>query len=552
MRPLFRLLAGLMAALLLAFPALAADRAIIILDASGSMWAQIDGKSRIEIARDSLKQVLAGVPADLELGFMAYGHRTKGDCKDIEMLVPPAPGTADQISAAADALNPKGKTPLTAAVEQAADALKYTENKATVILITDGIETCDADPCQLATDLKQKGVDFTVNVVGFGLSQSEGAAVKCLADNTGGKYISAKDEDGLKDAIQVAVDTSAPPAPPAPPPSEEPAPSINFAPTATLSEDSDPLVDGDGSIAWEFHSVNADGTAGDPVETEYGNAYEGTIQPGKYILRAILDNARVDQPITIEDGKIARPAFDLNAGYVDLRPLIAEGASVDGGSAVEMTFADGSGPATYYGEAKAFVPAGDTKVKVTIGAAVLEQTVTVAAGDRVSKDLVVGAGHVTANAYYAPDMRVEDGGLYIEILSAKKDIQGNRQSFGGSYGPDRPFDLMPGDYTAVASFDAAKVEQGFTVTAGEAGAVDVVLNAGVLNISAEGASQIEVLSAKKDIQGNRKSFGITYDLTANRTLPAGDYHVVVTMADNSTKEADATVKAGERNEIVVK
>ena len=154
MRPLTRLFAGLMAAFLLAFPALAADRAIIILDASGSMWAQIDGKSRIEIARDSLKQVLAGVPADLELGFMAYGHRSKGDCKDIEMLVPPAPGTADQISAAADALNPKGKTPLTAAVEQAADALKYTEDKATVILITDGLETCDADPCALATELK--------------------------------------------------------------------------------------------------------------------------------------------------------------------------------------------------------------------------------------------------------------------------------------------------------------------------------------------------------------------------------------------------------------
>ena len=57
MRPLLRLLAGLIAAILLAFPALAADRAIIVLDASGSMWAQIDGKSRIEIARDSLKQV---------------------------------------------------------------------------------------------------------------------------------------------------------------------------------------------------------------------------------------------------------------------------------------------------------------------------------------------------------------------------------------------------------------------------------------------------------------------------------------------------------------
>src|SRR5689334_18088360 len=98
MRQLAHLLTVLIAALGFALPALAADRAIIVLDASGSMWAQIDGKSRIEIARDTLKQVLAGVPAELELGFMAYGHRTKGDCSDIEMLVDPAAGTADRIA----------------------------------------------------------------------------------------------------------------------------------------------------------------------------------------------------------------------------------------------------------------------------------------------------------------------------------------------------------------------------------------------------------------------------------------------------------------------
>ena len=93
-RSLLRTLAGLFVLLLLGLPALAADKAIIILDASGSMWAQIEGKPRIEIARETLKQVLEGVPAHLELGFMAYGHRSKGDCNDIEMLVDPAPGTA--------------------------------------------------------------------------------------------------------------------------------------------------------------------------------------------------------------------------------------------------------------------------------------------------------------------------------------------------------------------------------------------------------------------------------------------------------------------------
>ena len=88
---------------------------------------------------------------------------------------------------------------------------KYTEDQATVVLITDGIETCEADPCALATELEAAGVDFTVNVVGFGLTKEEGAAVKCLADNTGGEYLDADDEGGLKDAIDVAVNDVPPP-----------------------------------------------------------------------------------------------------------------------------------------------------------------------------------------------------------------------------------------------------------------------------------------------------------------------------------------------------
>ena len=269
MRLLFRLAALVLALITLSLPAMASSRAIVILDASGSMWAQIDGKARIEIARDTLKDVLAGVPPEVELGFMAYGHRTKGDCNDIELMVPPEAGTADRIISAAMSLNPRGKTPLSAAVLQAAEDLKYTEDAATVVLITDGIETCDADPCALASELESKGVDLTVNVVGFGLTQEEGAAVKCLADNTGGTYISADDENGLKDAIDVAVNDTPPPEP-TPPTPEEPVSDITFAPTAILAEGEDPLVEGDGNIAWEFAKPNADGTPGEWVRTEYG------------------------------------------------------------------------------------------------------------------------------------------------------------------------------------------------------------------------------------------------------------------------------------------
>ena len=93
----------------------AADRAIIVLDASGSMWGQIDGRPKVDIARQTLRTVLRSVPSDMELGLMAYGHREKGSCTDIELVVPPAADSAAAITSAADMMKFLGKTPLTAA-----------------------------------------------------------------------------------------------------------------------------------------------------------------------------------------------------------------------------------------------------------------------------------------------------------------------------------------------------------------------------------------------------------------------------------------------------
>ena len=96
----------------LAGSGLAADRTVIVLDGSGSMWGQIDGRPKLEIAREALRGVLEGLPATREIGLMAYGHRQKGACDDIELIVPPAAGTASAMIAAADALKFLGKMPL--------------------------------------------------------------------------------------------------------------------------------------------------------------------------------------------------------------------------------------------------------------------------------------------------------------------------------------------------------------------------------------------------------------------------------------------------------
>ncbi|ESZ30395.1 VWA domain-containing protein [Mesorhizobium sp. L2C084A000] len=527
----------------------AANKVIIILDASGSMWAQIDGKPKLEIARESLRTVLQSVPTDDEIGFMAYGHREKGSCDDIQLIVPPQAGSGSAISAAADSLKFLGKTPLTAAVKQAAEALKYTEDKATVVLITDGLETCGGDPCALGKELEASGVDFTADVVGFGLTADEGKQIACLADNTGGKYIQASDEKALQEALVETVAAPAPEPAPAPAPAPEPAKAeFNFLPIAVLAEGGDPVTDGN---AWEIYKAKPDGTRGDYVSTEYG-AYKANLEPGDYIVVASDGQAKTEQKVKIEAGQVYKPLFNLNAGTLIIHPRPSAGADVVDGAAVVIDYPGADMPATFYGTTKAVLPAGDQKVTVTIGQGAATETIPLAAGKTVEKDMIAGVGHVVANAYYAAGGDKADGsGIGFKVLKAKKKIDGTRDEVTYAYGPDSKFDLPPDDYVLIAAVDLAVVEQPFTVKVGEFQDLKVAMNAGVLAITAPGASKIEIFEAKKDINGNRKSLGYAFDQKYQAAIPAGDYAVVSEKSDNSSKEGNVTVKAGERAELTV-
>ena len=189
-------------------------KTILVLDASGSMWARVDGQPKIVIARHVIEHLLDTLPASELIGLVAYGHRRKGDCADIQTLVQPGPHTRDAIRAAVESISPKGKTPLSAAVLQAAEALKYEENKATVVLVSDGRETCHRDPCAVGRQLKQTGVDFTADVIGFDVSDDPKALsqLRCLAKTTGGRFFTASSAQQLSNALRAV---SKPPPKPA-------------------------------------------------------------------------------------------------------------------------------------------------------------------------------------------------------------------------------------------------------------------------------------------------------------------------------------------------
>lgn len=178
----------------------------VVFDASGSMWGQVDGRAKIEIAREAVGKLVKqfeGKP--LELGLIAYGHRRKGDCADIEIIQPVAPLDGKALTGRVDGLVPKGMTPLSQAVLDAAELVKFTEQKATVILLSDGIETCKLDPCAVGGQLEAKGVDFTAHVIGFDIrTETDKAQLACLAQATGGRYFDARDTEGLLEAMQQA------------------------------------------------------------------------------------------------------------------------------------------------------------------------------------------------------------------------------------------------------------------------------------------------------------------------------------------------------------
>ena len=189
-------------------------RMVLVLDASGSMWGQIEGRAKIEIAKEVMAELIDQIPADFQTGLTVYGHRRKGDCKDIEMVIPVGPHNAAAMKTKIQGINPKGKTPLSEAVRQAAQALRYTEERATVVLVSDGLETCNVDPCALAAELAMSGVDFTVHVIGFDISKEDQGRLRCLADKTGGLFLAASDAGSLRDALFKTVEeVKAPPAP---------------------------------------------------------------------------------------------------------------------------------------------------------------------------------------------------------------------------------------------------------------------------------------------------------------------------------------------------
>src|SRR3546814_16847397 len=82
-------------------------------------------------------------------------------------------------------------TPLTASVKQAIEQLRQSEQSASVVLVSDGLESCGGDPCEAVRAARQSGVDVRLHVVGFDLGDTDTAQLQCMAEAGGGRFFRA-------------------------------------------------------------------------------------------------------------------------------------------------------------------------------------------------------------------------------------------------------------------------------------------------------------------------------------------------------------------------
>ena len=169
---------------------------ILVLDGSGSMKEPAgDGRTRMEAAKDGLTGVIDKLPQDSKAGLRVYGSTIEdgeGSCTDSELLAPVDDVDPAALKAGVNKLKPLGNTPIAYSLKKAYADLP-SEGPRSIVLVSDGEENCGGDPCKVARDLKKKGAEFYVDVVGLQLKGKSRNQMTCIASAGGGTYYDVKD-----------------------------------------------------------------------------------------------------------------------------------------------------------------------------------------------------------------------------------------------------------------------------------------------------------------------------------------------------------------------
>lgn len=190
----------------------------IILDSSGSMANYIGSKTRMDLAKEAIKEFASSLPEEANIGLRVYGHKGTGSdadmqmsCESNELVYDMQAYNEEKLNASLDKFDPAGWTPVAQSLLEAKEDLsRFTgENNQNIIyLVSDGMETCGGDPVAAAKEISDSNVSPVVNIIGFDVNNEGQTQLQDMADAAGGTYVNVKNQEQLTSEFNKTVDNS--------------------------------------------------------------------------------------------------------------------------------------------------------------------------------------------------------------------------------------------------------------------------------------------------------------------------------------------------------
>ncbi len=184
------------------------EKILFIVDFSNSMNEKIGGKTKLDTALSTMKEILPMIPPPVSVGLRVYGHRTgftpKQSCTASQLIAPVQPDNTANIYARLNSLNAVGWTPITYSLKQAAYFdFSDTQSKKRIVLISDGGENCDESPCDFVIELMKYRDDIRIDVIALAIGDEQANnQLKCVALVASGKFYNANTAAELKNSLQ--------------------------------------------------------------------------------------------------------------------------------------------------------------------------------------------------------------------------------------------------------------------------------------------------------------------------------------------------------------
>jgi Ca-activated chloride channel family protein len=181
-------------------------RILFLFDASNSMYAKLDNDNRINSAKKVVSRIIDSLQYQprVEVALRVFGHRSPTpmrDCKDTKLEVPFGPGNHAKITQFIQTIRPKGTTPIAYSLLQSAeDFPKEPGVRNIIVLITDGIEECEGDPCAVSEALQRNGVILKPFIIGIAGTELFKKAFDCV-----GRYYDANTEESLQNVLNIVI-----------------------------------------------------------------------------------------------------------------------------------------------------------------------------------------------------------------------------------------------------------------------------------------------------------------------------------------------------------